>query len=65
MNHSYEVDFFALGVITYEIMLGVVSLFLLRDHTWEIVENKFVKKYWLIKQKFMKEIFLVDGIHIV
>lgn len=65
MNHSYEVDFFALGVITYEIMLGIVSLFLLRDHTWEIVENKFGKKYWLIKQKLMKEIFLVDGIHLV
>jgi serine/threonine protein kinase len=24
MNHSYEVDFFALGVIMYELMLGIV-----------------------------------------
>ena len=40
MNHSFEADYFALGVIIYEMMMGSVHLLLLRDPTWEIQGNK-------------------------
>ena len=40
MNHSFEADFFALGVIVYEMMLGSVSNHLLRDLTLAIPVKK-------------------------
>ena len=34
MNHSYEVDFFALGVILYEFMLGKVFIYQKETLLW-------------------------------
>jgi hypothetical protein len=45
MNHSFEADYFALGVIVYEMMMGSVILKSFRDPTWDKPEKKFVKKY--------------------
>ena len=40
MNHSYPVDFFALGVMAYEFMIGKVNIFLLSDHILGQTENR-------------------------
>ena len=40
MNHSFEADFFALGVIIYEMMMGSVQFYLSRDLTWVKPEKK-------------------------
>lgn len=40
MNHSFEADFFALGVIIYEMMMGSVIYFLFSDLIWETQEKK-------------------------
>ena len=39
-NHSYTVDYFALGVLTYELMMGRVFIFYGRDHLKEEIEMK-------------------------
>lgn len=44
MNHSYPVDYFALGVIAYELMMGKVSIKLLRDPTWVLIEKKLERR---------------------
>jgi serine/threonine protein kinase len=36
--HSYPVDFYAIGVISYELMLGKVIFFLFRDLFMETIE---------------------------
>lgn len=51
MNHSFEADFFALGVIIYEMMLGSVLVSLFRGLIWEILAKKFGIKFLLIKLK--------------
>lgn len=40
MNHSFPVDFFALGVIAYEFMTGRVAPILSRDPTWAPTARK-------------------------
>ena len=44
MNHSYPGDYFALGVIAYELMMGKVSIKLLRDPTWVLIEKKLERR---------------------
>lgn len=40
--HSYPVDYYAIGIITYELILGKVIYFILySDHTMGIIESKF------------------------
>jgi hypothetical protein len=44
--HSHSVDYFALGVIGYEFMLGRVHTNLFRDPMLEIVEMKSERLFW-------------------
>jgi serine/threonine protein kinase len=50
-NHSFPVDYFALGVIAYECMLGKVFILLQRDHIADIIVNKFDNKCFFMKPK--------------
>ena len=65
MNHSYEADFFALGVITYELMFGTVRIGLFRDRTWGRRGSKFDRKYSPIKPGSARRIFRLTGILLV
>jgi hypothetical protein len=40
MNHSFPVDFFALGVIAYEFMTGRVNIHLYSDLTLGLIGKK-------------------------
>jgi hypothetical protein len=45
MNHSYPVDFFALGVIAYEFMTGKVLIVPFRDLMLVPIGRKSEKRY--------------------
>ena len=45
MNHSFPVDYFALGVMAYEFMTGKVTTLLFSDLIWAQTENRFVRRY--------------------
>jgi serine/threonine protein kinase len=62
MNHSYEADFFAFGVIIYEMMLGSVAFNLFRDPTWEIPVKRSETKSLHIKPKSQRESYLWAGV---
>jgi len=65
MNHSFEADYFALGVIVYELIFGMVIIKIFRDHMLEIQGKKFDRKFLVIKLKLMRKTFLLDGIQLV
>lgn len=65
MNHSYEADYFALGVIVYELIFGVVIIHIFRDLMLVIQGKKLDRRFSVIKPKLMKKIFLLDGILLV
>jgi len=54
MNHSFPVDFFALGVIAYEFMTGRVIIHLCRDLTLGLIAKKSDRRYLLSKYSSMK-----------
>lgn len=65
-NHSFAVDYFALGVIGYEFMLGRVMLFrnyllLIRDLIQEDLDWKLETKFLQNKFKSEKVICPMDG----
>jgi hypothetical protein len=45
MNHSFGVDFFALGVIAFEFMIGKVVYFLIRDRILALIGRKLDKRF--------------------
>lgn len=61
MNHSFEADFFALGVIVYEMMLGSVPLLSLRDPTSAIPARKSEIKSLPIRPRSLRGTCHWDG----
>lgn len=61
MNHSFEADYFALGVIVYEMMLGSVHPLPLSDPISVILEKKSEIKSLPIRPKSLREIYHWDG----
>ena len=63
-NHTQAVDYFALGVIGYEFMIGKVFNINnnIRDHIWVNQEKKLKNKLCQDKCKLKKMISLKDGV---
>lgn len=59
MNHSFPVDFFALGVIAYEFMTGRVNTNLCRDLTSALTAKKLERRYLPNKYSLMKYLLTV------
>lgn len=45
LDHSFPVDFFALGVMAYEFMTGRVTFSLFRGHISVRIGNRYVRRY--------------------
>jgi hypothetical protein len=62
MNHSFEADYFALGVIVYEMMMGLVTILLLSDPILERLGNKLEIKFLHIRQKYPRSNYQMVGV---
>ena len=60
-NHGVAADYFALGVIVYEFMIGRVIIHF-RDHTKGKLEKKLGIKFWLDKISLKDMTFQKDGL---
>ena len=61
-NHSFPADFFALGVIAYECMLGKVSIYLYSDHIEDLDDRKLGNRLDCIKPQLSRIKFQLAGI---
>ncbi len=55
--HSYEVDFYAIGIIAHELMLGRVKIGLSRDHIQETIEYKSEMQFSPSSTSLKKQMF--------
>lgn len=62
MNHSFEADYFALGVIVYEMMMGSVNLCSFSDPIQEKHERKFAIRYLRTRPELLRESCRMDGV---
>jgi serine/threonine protein kinase len=59
--HSYPVDFYALGIITYELIMGkVINILIYRDHITEITEIKLGMQFYQSNMHLKRLNFLLD-----
>ena len=61
MNHSYPVDFFALGVMAYEFMTGRVFFLLFSDLILAQTEKKSEKRFLQSKSNLMKFLLMAGA----
>ena len=61
MNHSYPVDFFALGVMAYEFMTGRVLLLLSSDLILVQIEKKLEKRFLQSKSNLTKFLLMAGA----
>lgn len=60
--HSYEVDYYAIGIIAYELMMGKVNLFLHRDHIQESIDNRSETQFYQNNISSRKTKFQMAGV---
>ena len=61
MNHSYPVDFFALGVMAYEFMTGRVLFLLFSDLILVQIEKKSEKRFLQSKSNLTKFLLMAGA----